>query len=294
MKAIYRNLPGMAIAVVAFAIGLGVVTAAAQEIEKDKIKAKSKSMKEHTFCGDNNWSHNGRESVNELREVTIPAGGTITVDGRQNGGVSIKGEDRSDILVRSCVQAWAESREAAKTKLAAIKINTSGTIRAEAGDDDHWSVSFELIVPRSSNVNLTARNGGIAIRGIDGNAEFETQNGGVFLSDVAGNFKGRTTNGGVYVKLMGNNWKGTGLDVTTTNGGVKILMPGNYAANIETGTVNGGFSTDIAALKQPRDDDDKWRHRPVKINTSLNGGGAPIRVVTTNGGVNISNALGKE
>lgn len=293
MRSIFRNLPGIAIAVVAFAVGFGVVTAAAQDTEKDKMKTKLKSMKERTFCSDNNWSHNNRESVSELRETTIPAGGTITVDGRQNGGISVKGEDRSDVLVRACVQAWGENADAAKSKLAGIKVNTAGTIKAE-GVDENWSVSFELRVPRSSNVNLTAKNGGISIYGIDGNAEFETQNGGVFLSDVAGNFNGRTTNGGVFVKLSGNGWKGSGLDVTTTNGGVNIHLPENYAANIVTGTVNGGFSTDIAALKQPRDDDEKWGHRPVKINTSLNGGGAPIRVVTTNGGVRISNASSKD
>lgn len=287
MRAIFRNLPGIAIATIAFVIGISVVTAVAQETEKDKTKAKLKSMKERTFCGNNNWSHKNNESVSELREVTIPAGGTITVDGQQNGGISIKGEDRSDILVRACVQAWSENSENAKSKLAGIKINTAGTIKAE-GADDKWSVSFELRVPRSSNVNLTANNGGISIYGIDGNAEFETQNGGVSLGDVAGNFKGRTTNGGVVVKLSGNSWKGSGLDVTTTNGGVSLHLPENYAANIVTGTVNGGFSTDFAALKQPRDDDDKWGPRPVKINTSLNGGGAPIRVVTENGGVRIS------
>lgn len=295
MRRFYSNLPGIAILMVAFVIGLGVVTAAGQESEKDKTKAKLKSMKERTFCGNSNWSHNGRESVSELREVTIPASGTITVDGRQNGGISVKGDHRSDILVRACVQAWSESVESAKSKLSDIKVNTAGTIKAEGSDDNHWSVSFELIVPRSSNVNLTAKNGGISIYGIDGNAEFETQNGGVFLSDVAGNFKGRTTNGGVYVKLFGSGWKGAGLDVTTKNGGVNIHLPENYAANIETGTVNGGFSTDIAALKQMRDEsDDKWGHRPVKINTNLNGGGPSIRVVTTNGGVRISNAPGKE
>lgn len=295
MRTIFRNLPGFAIAVVAFAIGLGVVATAAQEPEKDKMKAKVKSMKEHSFCTDDNWSHNGRESVSELREVTIPASGTITVDGRQNGGINVKGDDRPDVLVRACVQAWGETADAAKSKLSSVRVNTDGTIKAESGDDNHWSVSFELLVPRSSNVNLTARNGGISIYGIDGNAEFVTQNGGVFLGDVAGNFKGRTTNGGVHVKLFGSSWKGSGLDVTTTNGGVDIYLPENYAANIETGTVNGGFSTDIPALKQPRDEsDDRWQHRPIRINASLNGGGAPIRVVTTNGGVRVSQAHGKQ
>jgi hypothetical protein len=116
-------------------------------------------------------------------------------------------------------------------------------------------------------------------------------NGGVFLSDVAGNFSGRTTNGGVFVKLNGQSWRGGGLDVVTTNGGVNIQMPDSYAAHVETGTVNGGFSSEIAALRPARDDDrnDGWYHqRKTKISADLNGGGAPIKITTTNGGVHIS------
>jgi hypothetical protein len=68
-------------------------------------------------------------------------------------------------------------------------------------------------------------------------------------------------------------------------------MPQNYAAHVETGTVNGGFSSDIAALQPPHEDrnDNNWGYRPrrTKISADLNGGGAPIKVVTTNGGVRI-------
>ena len=118
---------------------------------------------------------------------------------------------------------------------------------------------------------------------VDATAEFETQNGGIHLSDVAGNVRGRTTNGGVHVELSGNSGKGTGLDLQTTNGGVHLSMPETYAARIETGTVNGGFKSDISALNIERTDN----RRSVRFSTDLNGGGAPIRVVTTNGGVKI-------
>ena len=85
-------------------------------------------------------------------------------------------------------------------------------------------------------------------------AEFETTNGGVHIKDVSGNIKGRTTNGGVNVSLSGSSWKGNGLDVTTTNGGVNLSMPANFAAHIETGTVNGGFKSDIPGLTVEKND----------------------------------------
>lgn len=259
---------------------------------QDKDKSESK-FKDNGFCSNQNYSSDGKSSFNEIREMTLPATGELNVDGGQNGGIRVKGENRSDILVRACVQTWGTSEENAKANAGSIKISTSGQIKAEGGEDSRWSVSYEITAPRSTNVNLSARNGGISLDGIDGKLEFETVNGGVSLRDVAGEVRGRTTNGGVNVVLSGNSWKGGGLDVTTSNGGVHISMPENYAANIETGTVNGGFNSDIPALNVTTEDVKGDRSRSRRINTPINGGGPTIRVVTTNGGVKISSGDGQ-
>ena len=72
-------------------------------------------------------------------------------------------------------------------------------------------------------------------------------------------------------------------------------MPENYAAHVETGTVNGGFSSDIPSLNVEKTTDEYGRRqRPTKVSTDINGGGAPIRVSTTNGGVRISTPGGSE
>ena len=83
-----------------------------------------------------------------------------------------------------------------------------------------------------------------------------------------------------------------GLDVTTTNGGVHISLPANFGARIQTGTVNGGFSSDIPGLEAPKHDD-YGRRLPVKIDTQINGGGALIKATTTNGGVRITTVDGQ-
>jgi hypothetical protein len=299
MKLISRHGKYIAVAVFTLLAGIAAVNVFGQE-KSDKFKEKMSRIDDRgrEFCSNNNWSSNDHVTATQLREMTVAAGGTLTVDGRQNGGIMVRGENRSDILVRACVQAWGKNDEDAKAVGERVTINTSGTIRADGpSNDDHgwnsngWSVSYEILTPRNTNLTLTAHNGGITIRGIDGTAQFETMNGGVFLSDDAGNFSGKTMNGGVFVKLAGQSWRGGGLDVATTNGGVNIEMPQNYAAHVETGTVNGGFSSDIAALQPPKDDsrDNNWGYRPrrTKISADLNGGGAPIKVVTTNGGVRI-------
>lgn len=261
----------------------------AEKIEKADVKVKSKE-----FCSQNNWSNGDKVSFSELREMNVPASGSINVDGGKNGGIRVRGENRSDVLVRACVQTWSESDAAAKSSAANVRIGTAGTIKADGADDSNWSVSYDIRVPNATNLRLFAHNGGISISSVDGTMDFETTNGGVSLSDVAGNVRGKTTNGGVNVELTGNSWRGEGLDVRTSNGGVHLSMPDTYAANVETGTVNGGFKSEISSLNVATENIvGGHQRRPTTIVQSINGGGAPIRVLTTNGGVKISSTNSK-
>jgi len=262
---------------------------------QDKVVKEHKEFKEvakhKEFCSNNNWNGNDKVSTSELREMTVASTGKLDVDGARNGGISIKGENRSDVLIRACVQTWGSSEAEAKSLASSIRINTGGTIKAD-GPEENWSVSYDIRAPRNSNLNLKAHNGGISIKGVDGSMDFVTVNGGVNVNDAAGDVRGRTTNGGINVSLIGSGWKGTGLDLQTTNGGVNLTIPADFAANVEAGTVNGGFSSDIPALNITTEDvkGEYGRQKAKKINTNLNGGGAPVRVVTTNGGIRINSS----
>ena len=71
-------------------------------------------------CGDN-WSSDRLEGHCEIREQTVPAGGTITVDASKNGGVSVKGWDRNDLLVRARIQTAATTQSEADQLAKQIK-----------------------------------------------------------------------------------------------------------------------------------------------------------------------------
>jgi len=263
-----------------------------KEVTKDKEYKEFKEIaRNKEFCSQNNWNNGDKVSFNELREINLPASGKIDVDGARNGGISVKGENRSDVLVRACVQAWGSTDEAARSLASSIRINTSGVIKAD-GADENFSVSYDIRVPRNTNLGLKANNGGISVKSVEGTMDVSTSNGGISIHDAAGDVRGRTTNGGVSVALVGNGWKGSGLDLQTTNGGVNLSIPSNFAANVEAGTVNGGFSSDIPELNVTTEDQKgAYGHsRAKKINTALNGGGPMIRLVTTNGGIRISSS----
>jgi hypothetical protein len=265
---------------------LGGVDVSAQEKIKDKEKFKNKTYSRE-FCS-NDWSNGDKVSSRDLRETTV-GGGSLTVDGKRNGGISVRGENRSDILIRACVQTWGNTAEEAAVLARSIRVETGGTVRAEGvSDENGWSVSYQILVPRNTNLKLTTLNGGIGISDVEGTIEFDAKNGGIHLNNLAGDVRGKTTNGGLHIELTGNTWRGNRLDVETTNGGVHLSMPESYAARFETRTVNGGFKSDIAALAVEKEaDENGYRRRGVNISRDLNGGGALVRVVTTNGGVKI-------
>jgi hypothetical protein len=271
---------------------------------KEKIKEVEKIHKDvvvkdkyKEFCSNNNWNNGEKVSSNELRELNVASTGRLEVDGARNGGISVRGENRSDILVRACVQAWGSSEQEAKSLASSVRVNTGGVIKADGPDDNYgkinWSVSYEIIAPRNSNLTLRAQNGGISVKSIDGDMDLNTVNGGVSVADAAGSVKGRTTNGGLSVRLVGSGWKGSGLDLQTTNGGVSLMLPANFAANVEAGTVNGGFSSDFPGLQVEKQTDHQYGPQPKKVAASINGGGAPVRVVTMNGGIRISSSESK-
>ena len=228
-------------------------------------------------------NNNRHQRSCEIREYRSGSAGKLSVDGRTNGGVAIRGWDRAETWIRAKVETWAPSEAEAKSLATQIHVQHGSSVRADAPDfsgDRGWAVSYEIFVPRTTDLALKAHNGGISIADVRGNVEFEAVNGGVSLKSLAGTVRGKTVNGGLSVELSGNRWEGNELDVAATNGGVSISLPENYSARLETRTVNGRISVDYpVALANGRPE--------RELNVSLGSGGSLVRAVTTNGGVSV-------
>lgn len=262
-------------------VGLFSATAFGQGRRQDR--GDREEREERGMSCDNN--RNGdRASHCVIKEQTIAAtGNLISVDGKKNGGVSVRGWERNEIFVRAKIQTWANTDGEAQALAGQVRVVTGGgQIHAEGpstADRQGWSVSFEVFVPVNSNLSLKAHNGGVSIADVRGQIDFSAVNGGASLKRLAGNVKGHTTNGGLSIELSGNRWDGEGMDVRTTNGGVSLKMPEGYSAHLETGTVNGGFNVDYPITVQGKIE------RNLSVN--LGSGGPTIRAMTTNGGVTI-------
>ena len=247
--------------------------------------AQANNSRSALTCRDqDNFGDDARARHCVVKEQTLQAtGGTLNVDGMKNGGILVNGWERNEILVRYRLQTHAPTQAAADNLASRIQVTTtSRQVRAEGpeqNDEARWDVSYEIFVPRRSNLSLQTRNGGIGLSDVRGQINFQAGNGGVSLRNLGGNVKGETVNGGLRVELTGTNWEGEGLDVRTTNGGLSITVPDNYSAHLETGTVNGGLVVSPSIAEVTR--------KTKQLSLDLGSGGTNLRMHTTNGGVSI-------
>jgi hypothetical protein len=237
-------------------------------------------------CSDG-WDSRGwrngrnRERACVIRELTLPATGSLVVDAGPNGGVDIMGWERDEVLVRAKVQAWGADEQGALETAEAVTIRTQDVIEADGpARAEWWIVSYEIFAPRETDVDVETSNGGIAAENLSGQLEFEALNGGISLEDLAGNVRARTTNGGVNARLTGSRWDGEGIEIETTNGGVRLRIPENYSARLETSTVHGGTRIDFPVTVRGR--------IGREVSTTLGDGGGLVRASTRNGGVSVS------
>ena len=195
-------------------------------------------------CRKNN-RHSDRVTYCEVRELGMRATDRLTVDAGQNGGVAVRAWDRDSIDVSARLQAQGDDEDEARDVARQVRIEISaGTIRSDGPSMRHgtsWAVSYEIRVPRRTDLKIETRNGPLK------------------------------------VGLEGRRWEGAGLDAETTNGPVVLSVPDGYSARLETGTVNGPMSIDFPITVQGR--------LSNRIAVDLGSGGAPVRVVTTNGPV---------
>ena len=237
------------------------------------------------WCKDQRWDRD-RYGFCEVRQYTLmPGAGSLSIDATPNGGIQVTGGPRGDVLIEARVVATADSEARAREIASNVRIDAvSDKVSADGPDGmgrrEGWHVSYRVSVPTQTSLSLRSSNGGISVADVEGQIEARTVNGGVKFTNLAGDVKGRTSNGGVDVDLSGSTWVGAGLDVETSNGGVRIKIPERYSARLEAGTVNGGFEIDFPLTVQGRID------REVAAN--LGAGGPLIRVHTNNGGLKVS------
>jgi hypothetical protein len=212
-----------------------------------------------------NSEYSARAVSEDRQTISRGAVAVLDVQGSRNGGVSIRGWDRADIVVKACKFAAADDEATAQALLNQITVSTEGgRVRAiepteRPSGRGSWVVQFSIFVPRDLQIEASVHNGGLALSnltgkvtgraqnggisisrsgGVESPIELYTQNGGISLNDVEGRVNAKSANGGI--SLTGGRGD---VKLISQNGGITIKLPeGSWAGeSLEARSENGGL-----------------------------------------------------
>jgi Putative adhesin len=228
------------------------------------------------------------ETAEWRKTYELSPGGRVDIS-NVNGRIEVEPSAGNTVEVVAQKVAKGATPAAAKEALERIEIreevSSSGiSIATKLPRGGGWfdmgnaQVKYSVRVPAGAEVKFTTVNGGVSVTGLSGRVTAETTNGGVVARDVSGTIDASTTNGGVDVELarLGEG----GAKLACTNGGIRLRLPADAKASISASVTNGGIDTSGLAIETTQSSRRRLEGR-------LNGGGAPIQIEGTNGGIRI-------
>ena len=222
------------------------------------------------FHTQNTTSLPSQARAEEQKRVRLSGVDQLKVRTSNEGGVSVKGWDRPFARLTVCKSAVALTDALAQSALSKISVvENNGEIVAhgpELNGSQTWWVHMILRVPRSANLDVSAANGGIAIRNMNGRVKARATNGGISLASCTGASDVSTENGGISLdKISGS------ISATTQNGPISFKVRDATVPSIEAHTNETGEI--LCHLKGCTDGQASWA--PDRKTMRIGGGGAP-------------------
>jgi len=229
----------------------------------------------------------GRATEEVTHHYTLSPGGEIRIV-NTNGRIEVEPSDGPDVEVR------AEKIARAATDAGASELLPRITIKEEISPDRvfiqtermsgvmigaAFEVRYRVRAPKNTFVNVANTNGQVALTGLSGKVMARTTNGAVTGKGLSGGVEARTTNGMVNIDFAS-----VGRDpisAKTTNGSVVISLPESAKADFSVSWTNGGVNVSPDLKVEVVE---KARRR---FEGRMNGGGTPIELQTTNGGIRL-------
>ena len=201
-----------------------------------------------------------RETEQVDRTIPMQPGGSLRLK-NFSGDIRINGADASEVTIHAV-------RRASRSRLDRIKLSIESTgsevvINAnDRADDDHdgdnvVETTFEIRVPRQTNVDVTSFSSGITVQDVDGRHRVNNFSGDVRLFNVSGPLRAKTF-----------------------SGDVELQVPGAEGADLRFSTFSGDIDSDVPLTLV--------RKSRKELRATLNGGGREVTVETFSGDVRIN------
>ena len=217
----------------------------------------------------------------------LTAGGEVRIV-NTNGRIDVEGVDGSTVEVRAERIARGATDAAARELLPRIVIKEDSKPDRVSLETERMSgimigagfeVRYHVRAPKNAVVNVTNTNGQVVVNALAGKVVAHTTNGAVKGTNLTGGVDGRTTNGSVSIEMASVGPDPVSLE--TTNGSVTLMLPEKAKATVSASVTNGGIT--VGAL----DNFEVTEKSRRRLEGRLNGGGTPVELRTTNGGIRL-------
>jgi DUF4097 and DUF4098 domain-containing protein YvlB len=274
------------------ALLIGILSVAVATLADNRIKLTDTHAASiiNSSCSDAYQKSRGDELTEMFSQVyPLTATGRVNI-ANINGDVHINVWDQNSVKVDAVKRAYSSQRLSELTidvqsspDMVSIKTrypedrNYSGRNR-----EDGWaSVEYTLTVPRRGQLDgAELVNGSLDVQGVQGSVRASLVNGSVKASGLGGEVRLSTVNGGIEANVAALETT-KGVQLTSVNGSVVLVVPSGASADIKASTVHGGITNDFGL---PVEDGQFVGH---SLSGQIGSGGARIRLTNVNGSIAI-------
>ncbi len=182
--------------------------------------------------------------------LSVPlAPGSNLVAETSFGSITITGADVAECNVIATISTRASTEEEAKEIAEKVEIKTelvdkTLTVKAKKPQikkEQSIGVSYEIIVPKQTDVECSSSFGAIKLADINGNAKAKTSNGSITAENIKGSARLDTSFGSINC----NNISGGDIELKTSSGKIGITKAafGNCSAHTSFGSVTSSELT---------------------------------------------------
>ena len=240
-------------------------------------------------------------TLEETFKKRIPAGDIEIISLKNvNGSVKVYGWDNEDVEITAYKKVRASSSEKARRMMENLEIEIIETAdgleietnlpqrRNKNGGFFSWlfnmsgssaSVSYEIHVPSSIDLDLSSTNGSVFVNECSGLIRLHTTNGKVTGEQLKGAVQCNTTNGSIEIEMLKTDPEEE-MSLRTTNGSVRLYLPRSADVDVKAKTTNGSIRCELPI-------DKSYSRSRKRLEGSINDGGPLIYIKTTNGSIKI-------
>jgi DUF4097 and DUF4098 domain-containing protein YvlB len=240
------------------------------------------------------------ETLEETFKRSVSAEGKKALElNNANGSVQITGWDKNEIDIIAYKRVSSSDMDYAQNCMDDLEIEITET-KDKLIIDTHYprhkkssgfiswmfnipgyncSVEYEIKAPYKFNLDITSTNGSIDASEFEGVSRLKTTNGKIVAERMQGALDLISTNGSIKAELD-EVLDAKAMEIRTTNGSIKLWLPGNINADLEAHTTNGSIDCDLPLSE-------KYRKSRRALDATINDGGALIYLKTTNGSIHI-------